>query len=165
MKWFKGVKDLNELRRLYRSLAIQHHPDKGGDTAIMQEINNEYDEMSQRLIDGNVDFSEARKTYESQVSEDLKDMVGKVINLEGVVVEIIGSWIWLTGSTKEHKEYIKECGFKFSRKKVAWYWHSGRYRKFTKKNYDLDSIRSMWGSEKVEKDEREENRVFNPALT
>lgn len=153
MKWFKGITDLQELRREYRRLAVLHHPDKGGRTEDMQEINNEYEVLSQQLIDGNADFSEARKVYETQISEELRDMVNKVINLEGVVVEIIGSWIWLTGNTKAHKEEIKSIGFKFSRKKVAWYWHCGYYRKRSKKHYDMNDIRSMWGSEIVEKEE------------
>ena len=164
MKWFKGIKDLNELRRAYRSLAIKYHPDKGGDTVSMQEINDEYDKLSKNLIENNPDFSEGRKVYENEVSEDLKEKVSQVIVLPGVSIEIIGSWVWVTGDTKPVKDKLKEAGFKFSRKKVAWYWHRGRYRKFNSKEYDLNTIRSMWGSEKVEKEDREKNSVFKPAL-
>ena len=163
MKWFINIKDLNELRRVYRALAIKHHPDKGGDVVVMQQINNEYDELSEKLIQGNPDFSEGRKTYESQVSEDLKEKVAQVIVLPEVTVEIIGSWIWVTGKTKPVKEKLKEAGFKFSRKKTAWYWHRGKYRKFNKKEYDLNTIRSMWGSETVEREK--ESQVLNPAFS
>jgi len=154
MKWLRGITDLNELRMIYRTLALKYHPDKGGDTATMQEINNEYDILSKRLIDGNVDFSEGRKVYEREVSEELKEKISQIVTLPGVVVEIIGSWIWVTGNTRPVKDDLKEAGLKFSPKKTAWYWHCGNYRKVSKKQYDLNSIRNMWGSQKVEKEER-----------
>jgi hypothetical protein len=153
MKWFKGVKDLNELRRVYRTLALQFHPDRGGDTASMQEINNEYDKLSKVLIDSNPEFSKGRKVYEHEVSEDLKQKVGQVIGLPGVTIEIIGNWIWVTGNTKLVKDQLKNAEFKFSSKKIAWYWHKGYYRKFNNDEYDLNGLRRMWGSERVEKDE------------
>lgn len=36
----------DEIKRAYRSLASQHHPDKGGDTARFQEIQSAYDTLS-----------------------------------------------------------------------------------------------------------------------
>ncbi|HAQ20555.1 MAG TPA: hypothetical protein DCR40_15195 [Prolixibacteraceae bacterium] len=38
MKFFEGIKTLDELRKEYRRLAFIYHPDKGGDTAFMQVI-------------------------------------------------------------------------------------------------------------------------------
>ena len=62
MKWFQNITTLDELRSEYRRLALLHHPDKGGSTADMQEINNEYDLLSKRLINGNASFSQGRKS-------------------------------------------------------------------------------------------------------
>lgn len=42
MKYFKNISSVNELRKEYRILAIKNHPDKGGDTEIMQNINAEF---------------------------------------------------------------------------------------------------------------------------
>jgi hypothetical protein len=50
MKFFEGIKTLDELRKEYRRLAFLYHPDKGGDTAIMQVINYQYDRLSKKLI-------------------------------------------------------------------------------------------------------------------
>lgn len=44
-QYFKKVNNLEELKAEYRRLAMQHHPDVGGDTAVMQEINAEYDRL------------------------------------------------------------------------------------------------------------------------
>ena len=49
MKFFEGIKTLDELRKEYRRLAFIYHPDKGGETAIMQVINDQYDRLSKKL--------------------------------------------------------------------------------------------------------------------
>ena len=50
MKWFNPVpKTLEELKRQYRTLAMKHHPDCGGNTADMQSINAEYDTLFEQL--------------------------------------------------------------------------------------------------------------------
>jgi hypothetical protein len=40
--WLVSAKNLTELKAQYHNLARQHHPDLGGDTEIMQQINAEY---------------------------------------------------------------------------------------------------------------------------
>jgi len=157
MKWFQSIKNLDDLRKEYRRLAILHHPDKGGRVQDMQEINAEYDILSKKLISSNPEFSEERKVYETQVSEELREKVDVVINLPGVVVEIIGSWIWVTGNTRDVKDKLKEAGFKFSSQKVAWYWHCGYYRKRNGKHFEMDEIRTMWGASVVNREEKKES--------
>jgi len=45
MKYFAEVHTLDELKKKFRRLAMLNHPDVGGDTATMQEINAEYDRL------------------------------------------------------------------------------------------------------------------------
>jgi len=45
MLHFKNVKSYEDLKTQYRKLALANHPDAGGDTAIMQDINKEYDQL------------------------------------------------------------------------------------------------------------------------
>jgi hypothetical protein len=42
-EWLAAAQNLDELKTLYRRLARKHHPDLGGATSTMQEINAEYD--------------------------------------------------------------------------------------------------------------------------
>ena len=49
MKWFKGIKTIEELRKMYRELLKEHHPDNGGNVSDMQEINSEYDVLFKRI--------------------------------------------------------------------------------------------------------------------
>ncbi|PXV66842.1 hypothetical protein CLV62_104103 [Dysgonomonas alginatilytica] len=43
MKHFSNITSLEDLKSQYKKLALANHPDKGGKTETMQEINNEYD--------------------------------------------------------------------------------------------------------------------------
>ncbi|MEI8048888.1 MAG: J domain-containing protein [Bacteroidota bacterium] len=149
MKWFSNIRTLDDLRKLYRKLAFENHPDRGGVTATMQEINNEYDTLSKYLINGNLHFTETRKTYEHEVSKQMRVKVDEILNLPGIMIEIMGSWIWVTGNTYPVKNQLKDAGFLFSHNKVCWYWHCGEYFKKSKKKFSLDDIRTLWGSEEV----------------
>ena len=61
MKWFNNPSTLEELKQQYKKLALKHHPDLGGNTADMQEINNEYDLLFARLK--NTHATAEGKTY------------------------------------------------------------------------------------------------------
>lgn len=39
-----------ELKREYKKLAMIYHPDKGGSTALMQELNREYQILREKLV-------------------------------------------------------------------------------------------------------------------
>ena len=39
MGYFQNINSLAELKKSYRVLALQNHPDKGGSTETMQQIN------------------------------------------------------------------------------------------------------------------------------
>ena len=42
VNYFEGISTLEELEARYRDLARQNHPDVGGDTAVMAEINRQH---------------------------------------------------------------------------------------------------------------------------
>ena len=152
MKWFKNPETLEDLKKQYKRLALKHHPDLGGNTQDMQEINNEYDKLFEILK--NTHKSAAGKVYTAKESttetpSEFKDIINKLINLAGIDIEICGSWLWLTGNTKEHKEILKALKFRWSKSKKAWYYHTDSYKKRNRKVFTLDEIRDLYGSEKI----------------
>ena len=160
MKWFKGLLSPDEIKLHYRKLAMEFHPDKGGDTAVMQEINNEYHE-SLKALDTRI-FNDHKYKYNYTVENAIVEKIKKVINLPGVVVEICGYWLWVTGDTIVHKEYLKENGLKFSFKKKAWYFHTMKYYSKKGNGWSMNTIRNVWGSDVVAKnddDVKEEKTV------
>jgi hypothetical protein len=142
MKYFAGIKTLEELKEKYRNLCKKHHPDLGGDVATMQEINAEYDHL---LKTGT--FCQDK---EEEINEIFaREILEKTTCLEGLIVELCGRWIWFTGATYQHKDILKSIGCFFSRKKTAWYWHAADEKKSRSKGKPLEEIREIYGSKIV----------------
>ena len=51
--WLRTGASMDEVKKAYRSLALKHHPDRGGDPAKMVEINEAYESLmkNKALID------------------------------------------------------------------------------------------------------------------
>ena len=150
IKYFTGCKTLDQLKREYKRLAKIHHPDCGGDDATMSAINAEFDELSKRLPRETA----AGETYqpreeEREAPEKFREAVAATLNMDGVTVELCGAWLWVTGNTYPHRERLKGAGYRFSKNKVAWYWHDENSISHSKKRYSLDEIRLMHGSETI----------------
>lgn len=67
MTYFQNIHSLADLKREYRHLAMQNHPDKGGDTAIMQQVNTEFERLFEVWKD-KTDISVASTGYECDYS-------------------------------------------------------------------------------------------------
>ena len=152
--YFKSfeINTLEELKSAYRKLAMQYHPDMGGSTEAMQEINNQYDNLFSKYK--NIHKNKDGETYTAreettEAPEEFRNIIMTIIHLEGITIELCGSWLWITGDTKPHKDVLKSVGFRFSAKKSAWYYHRESFFKKSKNKYSLDDIRSMYGSAKV----------------
>lgn len=69
-------------------------------------------------------------------------------SLAGVHVDTVGSWLWVTGDTRAHKDELKAAGFRFSAKKEAWYWKpAGSAPKTRRARYgSVDALKSHWSA-------------------
>lgn len=133
-KYFKGIRTLDDLRTAYKKLLRQYHPDNGGSEEICKEINVEYEQVFQEIESGAffTDYEDA-ETHETKYSADVdrkvREMINKVVILDGLEIEISGCWIWLSGNTYQHKEAIKAYGFKWSTSHKKWYYKPYESRK------------------------------------
>jgi len=59
--FFKDCISLDEVKKRYKELALKHHPDQGGETAMMQQINAEYESILKNPF-----FSFAEKSEQEQ---------------------------------------------------------------------------------------------------
>ena len=154
MQYFQNCQTLDEAKKEYFRLAKIHHPDKGGDTAIFQEIVNQFEAFKPK--------SEKFKGESEQWNaKEYSAIIEELIKIPVIEVEICGSWIWIGGDSKPYKDLIKAVpvgdSYKrgFSGNKSMWYFSPTGYRKLSKKTIPIDAIRSYYGSERVAKRERQ----------
>ena len=141
---------LEELKAQYRQLAMLHHPDRGGNNEIMGAVNYEYDVLFAKLKD--VHKTKDGETYtakqtSTETARQFRAIIDELMKMEDIVIEIIGSFAWVTGNTKPYKEQLKALRFQWHSKKIAWYLKPEDYTKRSHKDYDLDEIREMYGTE------------------
>ena len=148
MNYFKDCKSIEEVKHLYRQLAKENHPDKGGDTATMQRINNEYTFACAKIAKGqNLSDEETENIIIN--AERYREALDKIINLPGLIIELVGAWIWVTGNTYEHKVALKAAKFIYAHKKVAWYFRTDEYKTHNRRSMSLDEIKNKYGSRAI----------------
>lgn len=147
MHYFQDCTTIEEVKAKYKTLAKQHHPDCGGDTATMQAVNTEYAFACAKILKGE-NLNEEDTSEQIRLSEEYRKVIEQIINLAGILIEVVGNWIWVTGLTFPVRKQLKAAGLFFAPKKVAWYYRAEEYKtKGGKKT--LDEIREKYGSEKI----------------
>nr|WP_067059995.1 J domain-containing protein [Mucilaginibacter sp. L294] len=154
MKFFEKCTTLDEVKSTYKKLAMQYHPDRGGDTATMQEINKEYAFISAKIASG-ASFTAEEREKQMNFSEAYRKVIEQIIYLPDILIEQVGFWIWVTGQTKPVKEELKKAGLFFASKKMAWYYRSEEYKVKRGGKKSLDEIRSKYGSEVINGNKRQ----------
>ena len=164
MKWLKDAANLDELRKMYKKLVIQYHPDNGGNEEIIKEINSEYDTLFKRLKndfekkDTYKDTSDKQKQQFSwEKDKQIRDMVMQLSKFKGIRVEIIGVWIWVSECYEYRKEII-HLGFHWAKKKQMWYLHFDDFHKYSSKPVSMNHIRDKYGSVEIKFDTEKEDR-------
>lgn len=144
--YLKGVANLEELKKLFKKLALDFHPDRGGDTAKMQQLNNEYEYLLKTGEFGEIEDIEFNLIF--------PELIAVLLNLEGLIIEIVGQWLWVSGNTREHRKKLKELGLFYAPKKQMWYFRKPEHQKIFNKSKPLpmEVIRAVYGSNKVDKD-------------
>ena len=105
MTYFQNIHSLAELKKQYRALAIANHPDKGGSTEIMQQINAEFTRLH-ALWKDDTSASDSASGYENDyagaTAEEYADYVYNEYRWTGSnykgqrapeVVELLRQWL------------------------------------------------------------------------
>jgi hypothetical protein len=137
-KYFINCLTIEELKKEYKKLAFANHPDLGGDIKIMQEINFQYDLALVNL---------QAQTSKGIFDDEFKNIVNNIINLSNINIEVIGSWLWVSGDTKTVRAELKAAGLWYASKKVMWFWHTPEDKCRTSRgSIPIEDIRSKYGS-------------------
>lgn len=154
-EYFKDITTLEELRKQYKNLLKEYHPDNvNGSEEITKAINLQYELLFIELKNSNYKEKESETSYNNMkydFTEDtkLREILNNIITLTGINIEIIGSWIWVDGNTYQHKAYLNDMGFKWAGEKKKWYFHTEAFRKKSKKKLTIEEIRDYYGGMNV----------------
>jgi len=105
MNYFQNIQSLADLKKQYRALALANHPDKGGNTAVMQEINLQFEKLYQFWQDDQTvletvtgyeaDYADATaKEYTDYVYNEYRWRGHNYRNQSNAeIIEILRNWI------------------------------------------------------------------------
>ena len=136
--------DPETTKQAYRAVCKKYHPDvnpAGED--MMKVVNQAFDALK--------NFSGELKSQQADYGDCLNEALNKILGLAGLNVEICGAWVWITGNTKDHKNTLKEAGYKWASKKKAWYYRPEEFRSKSRGKSSLDDIREKYGSSKPQR--------------
>lgn len=124
--WFAGVVDPEQLKDLYHGLARAYHPDHGGDTATMQEINAQYDQARKRLEapapSRKYSPPQPNKSTEPVSQEAAVAAVLARHRCPGVFIEFMGGEVIARGASYENREELKKLGFWWDGEQRYWHY-------------------------------------------
>ena len=146
LKEFKNVEGINEAKKIYKTLAKKLHPDMdGGSEEAFKILNAVYTDLIEHKIYFSNDF---------KIDVELEKVISLILHFENITIELVGSWVWVSGDTKEIKEKLKELGFKWASKKKMWFYGEMKGRNPNEKS--MEEIKSKYGSETLKSNEKKQ---------
>lgn len=137
LEFFKGCETLDSIKKKYRELCKQYHPDLHGSSCeeIMKRINAEYETVYENARSGHsAEKSDSKETMSAGI---FANIINELIVCEGLNIDIVGFWIWVDGNTYPYKDKLKSLGFRWSKNRKKWHFGEigGGYRKGVKLSY------------------------------
>lgn len=141
---FAEVVGINEAKKVYKKLAKKLHPDVGGSDEEFKILNSVYNDF----LENKIYFSN-----ESKIDLELEKIISQILHFENITIELIGSWIWISGDTKTIKDKLKELGFKWASKKKMWYY--GEMKNKNPKPKSMKEIKAKYNTQTFKSKEKE----------
>jgi flagellin-specific chaperone FliS len=135
---FRNLTGINEAKKVFKKLAQVLHPDKGGSNEEFQELNSVYN----YYLENKLYFSN-----ESKFDLELEKIISKILHYEDITIEVVGSWIWVSGNTKHIKDDLKDLSFRYAHKKGMWYY--GEKVRNGGKTKSMEEIKAKYGCETI----------------
>ena len=141
---------IEDIKIAYRRACSMFHPDRNpAGLEMMKLINAAYESLKDYV---SVNGSDDDVDLEDNLGDEINMALNAIIGL-GLTIEICGSWIWVSGDTKPHRELLKEAGYRFAPKKLMWSFCGGK-RTSSRGKYSMDDIRVRHGSVYVKRPEK-----------
>lgn len=146
LHYFEPCQNIDELKAMFRNLCKLHHPDRGGDTATMQAVNIEYAYIVAHLDTFFYCHDKEKQTWDLTLFAQIIEKIERL----PVEIELIGSWLWVSGNTYPYKKELKESGLMFAPVKKVWYYRPEEFKSNSHESVPLDDIRHKYESTRIE---------------
>lgn len=136
-----------DIKSAYKKLALKYHPDRNPLGAELMKAVNAAFEFLMANIDNINQFQSDDENASYNYGEELENILAALSGLSGVVFEVIGNWVWISGDTRDHKDILKEMGCKWAAKKKQWFYRPEEHKsRWNRKEHSMDEIREMYGT-------------------
>lgn len=148
---FAQCATLDDAKKLYKKLAFQLHPDihGAGSTAAFQDMQNQFHAFRPAA-----ESEKFKGEFEQWNANAFMAVVDDLHKIPGLIVEICGSFIWISGDTKPNRDKIKAVDprdyfrpAQWHREKEKWFFSPADYFRRSKEGLSMEEIRSKYGSE------------------
>lgn len=138
-KYFNSNEDL---KKQYRELCKRLHPDHGGNEENFKEMMAEYERIQ---LEG---FKQQAREAGEEIAPEVMEILKKIIHFHGLEIDVVGSWIWVSGNTFLYKEQLKELGFRWNAKRKKWYFGEKKGKGTFKGDYE--ELKQKYGWQRVQ---------------
>lgn len=201
--WFIGCQDLTEVRLRFKDLAYKlfDHEQRAfipPNDEKFRAVKEEYEALCKEILSGpqhsrkkpdeEFFYDEKQKETWWRFHKEFADAIDAVIRMKGVKIEVLGIFIYITGDTKPHADYLggpkgwvtrewtdgegKEhskrvfartggIGFKYRPDKApdCWSWNPKDWKKSSKRIWSFDEIRNTFHGEEIDNEYNENNQL------
>lgn len=119
----------------------------GGDADLVKKLGNMWKSRFPKVK--LIHKTKEGKPYTRDTEEKCSDfprVIETLVTLKGCKAEFCGTWLWVTGNTRENKETLKSLGFHYAAKKQAWYLAPQGAKNNKKHRKSLEEIRASHGT-------------------
>ena len=134
------------VKKTFKKLAMKYHPDRNPAGAEMMKMINAATDFILANIEKFQGFNHSENAYD--YGDLVAEVLNKILSLDGLIVEVVGNWLWISGNTRQYKDRLKALGCQWAPKKMKWYWmpEEERHARHYRGKSTMAEIRNKYGS-------------------
>ena len=143
-KYFNDCKNPADLDTRYQEIKRVFDLDNMDQGNLFKvEVEDEYHTQKASLAPINGSSSTERDNY------SMEEIIEIIRSLK-LQAELVGCWLWLTGKdTHDHRQALKELGFRYSPSKRSWYWREYANRSSNTNPFTMEAIKEKFGAREL----------------
>lgn len=141
--YFVYCDNLNDVLHTFKKLAVKYGQNGGRDSAEFNKLIQDYYQILEK--DPKFQLLKVKANLREELLK-VPDLIAGAL-LPDVNLEYCGTWLWVTGSTYEYRDKLKELGYRYSNNKKCWYWRPYTEASKVTKPTSMEYIRKTYGTD------------------